>query len=152
MKKQILTAMMTLIATSTVFATPVMMGEVRQKDELMIINNNISCSVYSSDATKISAETLVNGVYTSAVQIGNAFHISGDIDGEIFSVHANLDNGIISLSMQAKQELADVQAGKSSPYSFTSSGDFTKKHSVVSLTATINGRTKSVSCAKFEVQ
>ncbi len=144
MKKQILTAVATLIATSSVFAAPFMMGNVRQQDELMVINEKVVCSAYSADAANISPATIVHGTFTSAVSIENGFDITGNIDGEIFSIHGNQDTGSVHLSLQ---EHADAKSGKLPSYSMSTSGNFTHQAQVVDLTVTLNGRMTSVSCS-----
>lgn len=150
MKKQILTAVATLIATSTVMAAPFLMGNVRLQDELVILDEKISCSAFSADAAKPTVDSISNGQVLSAVMIEQNFHVSGYIDGDLYNMHISMDRGTVNLSLQQTITAAQLQAGQAPQYSFSSTGQFTQKPGIVTLDVKMNGRTKSIGCALLE--
>ncbi|MFZ3230797.1 MAG: hypothetical protein WA160_11380 [Pseudobdellovibrio sp.] len=144
MKKQILLAAITVLAVSTSFAQKFVLGDITRKDELIIVNKNIVCSAYTLPADDLIPKKIVYGEFTSAVQIDDTFDISGHLEEDLFSLHGNINEGIVTISIQ---EHVDIQK-KSASYSFSTTGNFTKEDGVVSLTVKYNGKFRSVTCSK----
>lgn len=151
MKKQILVAILSLVTTSLSLAAPITSGDVRFQDEqLVILNQNISCSASSVPVDDIRPETFIFGTFTSAMTDGKKISVSGFLDGDLFNISGNVDESMtISL-----QDYSKAGNGKPS-YSFSSSGSFTNLvvHGTqvknVSLSMNFKGKTKSIGCSIY---
>lgn len=133
MKNQILTGIFVLISSAISTAAPMAIGNVKFKDELVIINDKIVCTSYSAPVDDIRPETIVNGTIHMAFQKGdnNNFFITGELDGDAININCT-DDGILNLSLRSEL------------YSFSATGKIGELSQ--SLTVQINGRYRSVSC------
>lgn len=146
MKREILTAAFTLLTTTFVFAQEIKMGDVTKVNESIVFNKTVKCTSYSMPIGGTGAD-IVYGEYKLGAVQGNRIHLLGELDGEIVSVDGNLETGVIRLSIQEK---ADVKTGAEPQYYFSTSGSFSETLPVVSLTATLNGRSKAIDCSKMK--
>jgi hypothetical protein len=151
MKKQILIAFLSLVTTSLSLAAPITSGDVKfQDDQLVILNQHISCSASSVPVDDNRPETVVFGTFTSAMTDGKTLNVSGFLDGDLFNISGNVDESMkISL-----QEYSKAGNGKPS-YSFSSSGLFTNlvvhgtQVKKVSLNMRFKGKAKNIVCSIY---
>lgn len=149
MTKKMTIALFVFLTASTVFAQRKMIvGDIVQKDELLIVNGNISCSAtVLDDVAKPDPKKIIYAEYDFAMQRDNHFQISGTANGNSFNIHGNTLLGYVRISWS---EEADVKPGELAPTRFSSSGHLQKDQtSTVELTVFRNGKATQVGCSKI---
>jgi hypothetical protein len=148
MKKKILTAFLTLVATSLSLAAPITSGDVKFQDELVILNQHIVCSASSVPVDDIRPETFVFGTFTSAMTDGKKLSVSGYLDGDLFNISGSVHESM-NISLQEYSKAGDAKPS----YSFSSSGSFTNlvvrgtEVKNVSLSMQLKGKMKQIGCS-----
>lgn len=144
MKKQLFTSLLVLISATTAVAaaSPVIIGNVRFQDELVIINDSVVCLAYSAPADDIRPETISHGTvnFVYHKENTNSFSLSGNLDGDLMSIH-NTENNNIVLSLQE----APKKSGEAPAYAFSADGKLTEA-SAPSIGVITKGRYKSIHC------
>lgn len=124
------------------FAKMHVIGDITQKDELIIINKNIVCSARSLPEGG-ETDQMVVGDYTNAAFHNNSFYVTGRLDGFLFTIGGDLERESVNISIQEMGAPGVVATEV-----FSSTGNFTKIPKVVGLTVKTKGRWMDVSCSK----
>lgn len=148
MKKHLFTGLVTLGISSAAFSAPLLMGDTRIQDELVIMHGKIVCSASSYPVGNFSAQTVVFGEIKHAFATAdNNIQLSGSIDGDNFYINGNPFKSLnIELSSKAKD-------GENPQYRAESSGVVTdlvvrgEKVQGVHLNVTLNGKVKLIGCS-----
>ena len=147
MKTLLSIGLLTFMATSTVFAETIFMGDVVQKEELIIIKGIINCSAtVLDDQQNPDPKKIIYAKYELAAETRKLFNILGTVNGNSFSINGNLDTGSVNINWSEK---TDLPTSELSPNRSFSSGNFKDETSGVDLTVIRNGKATMIDCTKF---